>query len=103
MASWTSDDAACAGQSLTCAPKGEMDESRSEGALNNDDEAKNGAGRGIESLGDTFYRADVWKRLYKSHCYHLSQIDGLHLEAVGLGELLQLCYFRSLLHDWRVS
>ena len=36
---YLSDDAACAGPSLTCAPKGRKDESRLEGAVNDDDEA----------------------------------------------------------------
>lgn len=42
VASWTSDDAACPGQSLICAPREAMDESKLENAVNSDDEAKNG-------------------------------------------------------------
>ena len=42
VASWTSDDAACAGQSLTCVPREGMDESRLESVVNSDDNAKNG-------------------------------------------------------------
>lgn len=40
VASWTSDDAAWAGQSLTCASRDGMDESRLAGAVRSDDEVK---------------------------------------------------------------